>query len=572
VFFNSLRIAAYLRSYIAPIVTGKGLPLRDNAFSRKEILFIFLITIVCLVLFFYKLGQRPLWEYDEAMHAQVAKEMLQRGDWCTPVFNGENFYDKPVLHFWLVIGSYLVLGVNELAARLPSAMLGMLGALLVYVWARTLYGSFAALLSALVLATSVEYVVLSQNIIHDLALSLFISIALFLFHRASRENGFTRITFVCFYAALGGAVLTKGPIGLLLPGLIIFLYLLKTKQWHLILNRNIFAGAAIFLIIALPWYIIMALRHDDYLQAFLIKGNIARFFSRKSGHREPFYFYIQMLAAGFFPWSVFIPSALYLHFQSFRRKKDNDSFFLLLAAVAPIIFFSLSRSKLPTYILPVFPALAILIGSFWEAGLRPEAGASWARHLKNCSLIFFFFILAVSGFGIVYIYSRYPLYTVQTALGCAALLFFALLFLILGRKEKVLYSFFSLVAMMVIIFTAAKIFVLPEVSHFKSARELAGRMKLLLPPGEPAVFYRDIRESVIFYSGRRAVVIETKEELAAFLSSPQPVFCLISIKTLDKIKHMLHSPYYLVDQEGYFALVSNRKNPNPDKPESNLKP
>ena len=361
-------------------MTGKGLPLRDNAFSRKDILFILLIAIVCLVLFFYKLGQRPLWEYDEAMHAQVAKEMLQRGDWCTPVFNGENFYDKPVFHFWLVIGSYLLLGVNELAARLPSAMLGMLGTLLVYVWARTLYGSFAALLSALVLATSVEYVVLSQNIIHDLALSLFISIALFLFHRASRENGFTKITFVCFYAALGGAVLTKGPIGLLLPGLIIFLYLLKTKQWRLILNRNIVIGAAIFLIIALPWYIIMALRHDDYLQAFLIKGNIARFFSRKSGHREPFYFYIQMLAAGFFPWSVFIPSALYLHFQSFRRKKDNDSFFLLLAAVAPLIFFSLSRSKLPTYILPSF-----LLWQFWSAGSgQPGCGLKPA-HPGHCT-------------------------------------------------------------------------------------------------------------------------------------------------------------------------------------------
>jgi len=533
--------------------------LNDSVFSKKDLFYIGIILLVCLQLFCYRIGHRPLWEYDEAMHAQVAREMLQRGDWCTPVFNNENFYDKPVLHFWLVIGSYLLLGVNELAARLPSAMLGILGALLVYLWARTLYGSLAALLSALVLATSVEYVVLSQNIIHDLALSLFISIALFLFHRASRKNGFTKVTFFCFYAALGCAVLTKGPIGLLLPGLIIFLYLLKTKQWHLILNRYLVAGAAVFLIIALPWYIIMALRHDDYLQAFLIKGNIARFFSRKSGHREPFYFYIQMLAAGFFPWSVFIPSALYLHFQNFRKRKDNDSYFLLLAAVAPLAFFSLSRSKLPTYILPVFPALAILIGRLWAAGLRSEAGTSWSRHLKNCSLVFFFFILAISAFGILYVSSRYPLYTVQTVMSCAALLFFALLFLILGRKEKVIYSFFSLVAMMLIIFTAAKIIVLPEVSHFKSARELALRIKHLVPPGEPAVFYRDIRESVIFYSGRRAVVLETKEELAAYLSSPQPVFCLISIKTLDKIKHMLHSPYFLVDQEGYFALISNIK-------------
>jgi 4-amino-4-deoxy-L-arabinose transferase-like glycosyltransferase len=536
--------------------------LTNSAELRRDVTAILIITLCCLLLFFYKLGARPLWEYDEAMHAQVAKEMLQRGDWCTPVFNGENFYDKPVLHFWLVIASYLALGVNELAARLPSALLGILGALLVYLWARSLYGSLTALLSALVLATSAEYVILSQNIIHDLALSLFISSTLFLFHRASRENGFTRITFVCFYAALGCAVLTKGPIGLLLPGLIIFLYLLKTRQWHLILNRRLAVGAAVFFIIALPWYIIMTLRHDDYLQAFLIKGNIARFFSRKSGHREPFYFYIQMLTAGFFPWSVFIPSALYLHFQNFRQRKDNDSFFLLLSAVAPLVFFSLSRSKLPTYILPVFPALAILIGRFWAAGLSTEFGTSWARHLKNCSLIFFLFILAVSGFAILYINGRYPLYTAQTVIGCAALLLFAGVFFMLNQRGNTLSSFFSLVAMMIIIFTTAKIFVLPDVSHFKSARELALRMNRILPPGEPAVFYRDLRESVVFYSGRRAVVLETQDEIASFLSSPQPVYCLISIKTLDKIKHVLHSPFFIVDQEGYFALISNRKLPD----------
>jgi 4-amino-4-deoxy-L-arabinose transferase-like glycosyltransferase len=533
--------------------------LNASVFSKKDLFFIGIILLACLQLFCYRIGQRPLWEYDEAMHAQVAKEMLERGDWCTPVFNGENFYDKPVLHFWLVIGSYLALGVNELAARLPSALLGILGVLLVYLWARTLYGSLAALLSALVLATSAEYVVLSQNIIHDLALSLFISSALFLFHRASREDGFTKVTFVCFYAALGCAVLTKGPIGLLLPGLIIFLYLLKTKQWHLILNRNIIVGAAVFLVIALPWYIIMALRHDDYLQAFLMKGNIARFFSRKSGHREPFYFYIQMLAAGFFPWSVFIPSSLYLHFRNFRQGKDNDSFFLLLAVVAPLVFFSLSRSKLPTYILPVFPALAILTGRFWAAGLKPEADVSWARHLINCSLVFFLFILAVSVFAIFYIYNRYPLYAVKTMAGCAALLLFAVLFFVLNRRGNMLSSFFSLVAMMVIIFTAAKIFVLPEVSHYKSARELALRMKHLVPAGEPAVFYRDLRESIVFYSGRRAVMLEKLDELSSFLSSPQPVFCFISIKTLDKIRQELHIPFYIVDREGFFTLISNRK-------------
>lgn len=525
---------------------------------KKELFFVSIIFCVCLVLFFFNLRHRPLWEYDEAMHAQVAKEMLQRGDWCTPVFNGENFYDKPVLHFWLVLVSYLALGVNELAARLPAALMGLCGTLLVYLWAHTLYGGLTAFLSALVLATSVEYVILSQNIIHDLTLSFFISLSLFLFHKASRDRGFTKITFACFYAALGCAVLTKGPIGLLLPGLIIFLYLLKTKQWQLILNRNIFFGAAIFLIIALPWYVIMALRHPDYLQAFLIKGNIARFFSRSAGHKEPFYFYVQMLAAGFFPWTVFIPSALYLHYRDYRGSKSAGTLYLLLAAVAPFIFFSLSRSKLPTYILPVFPALAILVGRFWTLGLEPAAGKSWALHLKYCSLVFFFFILAVAGGGIIYVYNQYPMYTAHAIAGCAALFLFGFIFLILGWREKILASFITLVAMMVIIFTAANIFVLPEVSHYKSARELALRLKNTLPPGEPAAFYRDLRESVIFYSDRRGVIIKTPEELAVYLSSPRPVFCLISIKALDKIKEVLHSPCYIVDREGFFALISNR--------------
>jgi 4-amino-4-deoxy-L-arabinose transferase-like glycosyltransferase len=531
---------------------------KDTVSVKKELFLISVIFCVCLVLFFPNLGQRALWEYDEAMHAQVAREMLQRGDWCTPVFNGVNFYDKPVLHFWLVLVSYCALGVNELAARLPAAVMGLCGTLLVYIWARTLFGCLTAFLSALVLATSVEYVILSQNIIHDLTLSFFISLVLFLFHKASREQGFTKITFICFYAALGCAVLTKGPIGLLLPGLIIFLYLLKTKQWRLVLNRNIFIGAAIFLIIALPWYVIMAQRHPDYLQAFLIKGNIARFFSRNAGHKEPFYFYVQMLAAGFFPWTVFIPSALYLHYNNYRASKSADTLFLLLAAVAPFIFFSLSRSKLPTYILPVFPALAILVGRFWALGLVTAAGKSWALHLKYCSLAFFLFILAVAGGGIIYVYNQYPMYTGRTIAGCASLFLFAAAFLILGWRAKKLYSFLLLVAMMLTIFSAAAVFVLPEVSHFKSARELALRMNTIMPPGEPVAFYRDLRESVVFYSGRRAVMIENKEELASLLNSPRPVFCLIHIKTLDKIRELLHSPCYIADRQGNFALISNR--------------
>jgi hypothetical protein len=147
----------------------------------------------------------------------------------------------------------------------------------------------------------------------------------------------------------------------------------------------------------------------------------------------------------------------------------------------------------------------------------------------------------------------------QTVAGCAALLLFAGVFFMLNRRGHTLSSFFSLVAMMVIIFTAAKIFVLPEVSHFKSARELAFRMNHLLPPGEPVVFYRDLRESVVFYSGRRAEIIKTQEELTSFLNSQKTAFCIMNTRTLNKIKHDLRAPFFIVAQEGYFAIISNKK-------------
>jgi 4-amino-4-deoxy-L-arabinose transferase-like glycosyltransferase len=528
-------------------------------FSGQEVKTIILIFLACLFLFFYKLGDRPLWEYDEAKHAQIAKEMLIRGDWITPTFNGEPFYDKPILHFWLVMLSYLIFGVNEFSARFPSALLGMGGVFLVYVWARSLYGRISGVLSSLVLATSIEYIILSQNIVHDMSLCFFITLSLFLFHKAYREDGFTKISFILFFSSLGLAVLAKGPIGVALPGLIIFPFFLITRKWGLILNRRTFWGILVFSIVALPWYLAMASKNPDFIQSFFIQENFSRFLSRNPNHQERVYFFLPVLFIGSFLWSTFLPSALLHHIKQYRRGRSRDTLFLLLATIVPFLFFSLSSTKLATYILPVFPFLSILIGTFFAHGLSPGVEWSWKQHFRYSCIAFFFIITIGLLLGIIYLSKSYPLYlSNQSFLLVAVLLAGGMLCFYFGWKGRVFALYGTIVAMIVVTIFFSVNFILPTVSHFKSAKELSKTVKNLLPPGETIIFYEDLRESFIFYTDHPGKKIEKKEQLESYLDSPERVYCIIKDSYYEKLKALLKDKMYLIDREGYFLLISNK--------------
>jgi len=534
-------------------------PLEKAHFSGRELRIIVLIFLSCLFLFFYKLGARPLWEYEEGKHAQVAKEMMMRADWVTPTFNGENFYDKPILHFWLIMASYLLFGINEFAARFPSALLGTAGVFLVYTWARSLYGMRDGIFSCLVLATSIEYVILSQNIIHDMSLCFFVILSLFLFHRAFRQGGFTLVGWILFSASLGLAVLAKGPIGVVLPGLIIFSFLLITRKWGLIFNRRTFGGVLIFFMVALPWYLAMAMRNPDFIQSFLIQGNLSRFLSKHPNHQERFYFFLPVLLMGFFPWTTFIPSALLHHIKQYWRGRSPDTLFLLLAALVPFIFFSLSTTKLATYILPVFPPLSILVGTFFSCGLSTGVERSWRQHFRYSCFALFLFITAGLVGGMLYLIKNFPLYVSTSSLSLAAVLFLsALLVFSFGWKGRIFASYGTIVALISVTFFCGANFILPQVSHFKSAKELSQKLKPLLRPGEPIVFYKDLRESLLFYTDHPGKIIKKVEQLASYLDSPERVYCIIKNNYYEKLQGLLKDKMYFIDKEGFFLLISNK--------------
>ncbi len=344
--------------------------------KNKEILLIFLLLLLCFILFFLHLGARPLWDTDEGMHASTSKDMVLSGDWITPTFNGVNFYDKPVLHNWFVSLSFLIFGFTEFAARLPAAILGLGGVILTYLLGRKMFGPMAGFLSGAILVTNVEYTLLSRSVIHDISLAFFMTLALFLFYMGWLDDKNRKKYFLSFYASMGFAVLAKGPVGVLLPALIIVFFLLLKKRLNFLREMEIGWGILFFLCVAAPWYILISLRNQDYGGYFFIYNNVMRFLSPRARHHQPFYYYFLALLGGFFPWSCFLPFSLFQALQGEFKKMKEGPLFLILWFLVIFVFFTLASSKLSTYILPLFPAASLLVGSLWADWMKAPSPGS----------------------------------------------------------------------------------------------------------------------------------------------------------------------------------------------------
>jgi 4-amino-4-deoxy-L-arabinose transferase-like glycosyltransferase len=305
------------------------------------------------------LGSASLYEPDEGRNSEKAREILLLKDWLTP---HENFYpvlDKPIFFYWLIAISYKIFSFSEWAARLPSACAGLGTILLVYSFVRSRWGQWEALWSGLILLGSVEFFILSRVVIFDMPLTFFITLALIAFYQAAHTERALQRRLLCavLYTALAVATLIKGLIGVVVPGMVIFFYLLLTKRWNILLKLHLLPGTLLFLVIVAPWYLRVDALNPGYLKYYLWDEHFGRFTSDEFNRSQPWYYFILVGLAGFFPWSVAVPFVV-----TWYRKKtlDDKTIFLLLWVVLPFLFFSLSDAKLPHYILPIFPAAAVL--------------------------------------------------------------------------------------------------------------------------------------------------------------------------------------------------------------------
>ena len=317
-----------------------------------------------ILLWFAPLGYRDLIHPDEGRYASIALEMLQSGDWLSPHLNGFLYFEKPILQYWMGALSFAVFGVNDFAARFWPAFMGFVAVGAVGLTAQRLWGARAGHYAAMVMASSTWVLGNSHFLSLDMGLSGFLTLALCGFLLAQHDAASPRQQrngMWLTWAAMAGAMLSKGLVGLVIPGATLVLYSLLSRQWGFWRRMHWLSGLAIFFGLTAPWFVAVSLKNPDFFQFFFIREHFQRFLTNEAQRPGSMWYFVPILLAGFLPWTSFLPQLAWLG----RHRQAGQTFqplrVLLVWAGFVFVFFSVSRSKLPSYILPMFPALALLL-------------------------------------------------------------------------------------------------------------------------------------------------------------------------------------------------------------------
>ncbi|MBY0356806.1 MAG: glycosyltransferase family 39 protein [Candidatus Obscuribacterales bacterium] len=306
----------------------------------------------------------------EVFFAECVREMLQADALVTPLYHGVPFFDKPIFSYWTIALSYKLFGISHFSARIPS-IIAALGSLFITGWAgKRLFGPRAGSLSAAILASSFMFLSFANLCMSDMTLVLFDCISLSLLYAACHYPANRNIFFWLASLSLGLAFLTKGPVGIVLPGISFAAYLTLTRQWHTVkFFSHALVGIAIIAVAASPWFIAAYKENGaGALSYFFIRENLQRFAGSTYDTHKPIWFMFLSLASGFLPWSVFLPGALKKSWSNWRADFSNQDsrkqLYLWLWIGTVTLFFSFSRGKIDYYELPVYPAAAILVGNY----------------------------------------------------------------------------------------------------------------------------------------------------------------------------------------------------------------
>lgn len=352
--------------------------------------------VVLGIFFSYEMGNRPFVSPDEGRYVEIPREMVVTGDYVTPRLNGLKYFEKPPMFYWMQSAAIKTLGINENSMRFWTVLFAILGCLSLFLVGTKCYSQNVGLVSVGVLASSLIYYCHSHLIILDLVLSVFLSGCLWSFFLAFvKENSLKipkKFLIISMYALSALACLTKGLIGAILPGFVVFMWMLFTHNWKKLREILYVPGILVFLAIFLPWHVLAAYRNHDFLYFYFIVEHFLRYTTEFHNRYQPAWFFIPVLLIGMIPWTGFALVSL----KNLVKKscaKNSESIFLSCWILGVLGFFSFSHSKLIPYILPVIQPLALITGIFFEKANFKD--------FKIGAVISIFIFLAI---GITYVF------------------------------------------------------------------------------------------------------------------------------------------------------------------------
>ncbi len=523
----------------SPASSGRGGQLSQRAA-------LLLVALLGASLFLPGLGSRDLWNPDEPRYAEVAREMLASGQYLVPHLNGEVYTQKPPLQFWAMCAASLVTGgINEVSARLPAALAAIGTLLLVFLLGERFFGRRAAWLAVAAFATCGK--ILWQGRIGqiDMLLTALVTLGVWFWARGETENrpGFHLL----FFVAAGFATVAKGPVGLLPPLLAMLAYYAWMRDRAGLARLRPWWGLLIWAAVVLAWLLPAGLAAGgDYLQQIVFKQNVTRY-ADPWHHHQPFYYYLTVLPADFFPWSFLLPTALVVGWRRFVREDRGPASrgfrFALCWVVVTVLFFSISPAKRTVYVLTMFPGLALLVGAALD-----QLAATWPRERRwltvPLSLLAGLLVLltaavipvAVRREEVALLPPWLPeAVTAWLAVAAAG----ALGAFFLARKGDVSRAAGSLAAGMGLCAVGLVLVALPSVNDLKSSRPVVEEYLKLSEPAEPYAIYPRLDAPVLFYTRRIAVWPQNEEELRAFVAQPGKRWLFIEKDDLERLEQPL---------------------------------
>lgn len=564
---------------------------------KKWLPFLLLFATATLLLFL-NLGQLGLTDRDEGSNAESAREMTESGDWITPRLNGEPRFAKPVFIYWLISGAYRLLGVNEFSARVPSAgcMAGLI--LLQYWFLASTRGAFIGLVGGLMLLLNIEMVAIGHMALADSVLIFFTTASLYGFWMGLHGDGKQRNAFWIFYAGMAVGMLTKGPIGVVVPLLGTVPYLLVTHRWKQFWRNGFpILGLLVFVLIACPWYAAMLWIHGFSYITSAKADTVDRFFNIVGGHGSMIFFYFPVLFFGFFPWSGFLPAALSEAWKELRQtwrlplvvrdRKPGPRELELFAAlwlIGVFVFFTLSATRLPHYIGPLYPAAAILVASYWNRCVKEPDTRGLRASLWTLLLLGFILGLVFIASPILYstyiepIAKEFPVArAVEPGVGLTAA-GFILIFgvgivsyfgLVEHRRPG---AFWAAAATIVMIILIAIVITLPHFSKYfiDPPHELAYVAGVNLQPRDQFIIYGTHKPSMLFYAKRLAVMVKPGEEdkMKPHLVGPGRTMILLPSRLKSQLPAEAAGFSPILERIGYTLLANEPMVKLPPKPMS----
>jgi 4-amino-4-deoxy-L-arabinose transferase-like glycosyltransferase len=549
---------------------------RSALFST--ILWLAAASIVAML--FYRLGAHRLMETSDARYTEIAWEMVDSGDWITPRMNTAIHLDKPPIAYWFGAAGLALLGHSEWAVRLPLAIAATLTLLLVLDLGRWLFGGRAGLLAVLVLGTAPLFVFMARLFTTDLYLTLWVVAAYYCFLRGYAAPEPRRRWAVAFAVALSLGFLTKGPVVFLHTfGAILPYHFLWGRRGRL---RPFFSPVALatFVLVTAPWFVVVAIEHPGLWNFYFRHELVARVSGNALNRRQPFYYFAEILLVGLLPWAIWLPALARKQGPRLDRVAmavpDVDRL-LLCWALVPFVVLSIVRSKLPPYILPLLPALALWTGALLDVRLRQPARPS---RLKL--IVFAVLAATVAVAGVVH-YLRegdqwYPATLLPVGL-CFAVTVASLIAAALSFRGRSRAATFVALLVFALFLNLTAIHYLPNTKDRYRYHNLALQLADRLAPDDVVVNYRQYLRGLPFYLRRPVTIadcsqlphpldaspdldgrdLQSPEALQALLASDRRVWVVVQAKNVDDLRQVAGVPLYDVGQESRYRLLCNRQ-------------